>query len=228
MRVHLTIKSGNAKTGPIPVSTTEKSSCPDNCSLKGQGCYAESGPLGIHWSMVSSGKRGTSWQEFCDSVRSFADNALWRHNQAGDLPSSDNINLDSDLVGDLVLANMGKRGFTYTHYPVLDNLHNQAIVRSANNNGFTINLSAESLTEVDQMVSLNIAPVVTILPEDAPKVQYTVQGNKVILCPATYNDDISCADCALCQKQGKRAVIGFPVHGSGKKKANKVFSIKSV
>lgn len=61
MQAHLTKVSTNVKTGPMPVSTTSKASCPDNCSLKGNGCYAESGPLGIHWSAVTKGNRGTDY-----------------------------------------------------------------------------------------------------------------------------------------------------------------------
>ena len=44
MNVHLTLKSSNAKTGPIPVSTTEKASGPPDCAMR-EGCYAASGPL---------------------------------------------------------------------------------------------------------------------------------------------------------------------------------------
>lgn len=98
--VQLTMKSSNVKTGPIPVSTTGAQSCPNACSLKGSGCYAEGGPLGMHW-------------------------------------------------------------------------------------------------------------------------------RKVITCPATYRDDVSCATCQMCQHGGNRAIIGFPVHGASKRKAGKVFMMKS-
>lgn len=46
---HFTRVSGNAKCGPIPVTTTSADSCPPTCSFKGNGCYAESGPLAMHW-----------------------------------------------------------------------------------------------------------------------------------------------------------------------------------
>ena len=60
MLVHLVRKSRNGKTGPIPVSTTSGDTCPNACPLKGSGCYAKSGPLGMHWQKVSSGARGTA------------------------------------------------------------------------------------------------------------------------------------------------------------------------
>jgi hypothetical protein len=227
MQVHLSPVSSNVKTGPIPVSTTEKASCPKACSLKGNGCYAESGPLGMHWAMVSNGKRGNNWDVFCAAIAKLPRSILWRHNQAGDL-AGDTINIDSGKLSSLVKANAGRRGFTYTHYDVLTNINNRDAVKHANNHGFTINLSAESLQDADKLAALDIGPVVTILAEDAPKTSCTPDGRKVIVCPATYKDNVSCATCELCQRQGNRPIIGFPVHGTSKKKAAKVFMIKSI
>lgn len=227
MQAHLTKVSTNVKTGPMPVSTTEKASCPKNCSLRSNGCYAESGPLGIHWSSVSTGKRGTDWQTFCDEISKLPRGITWRHNQAGDLPTLDNVNIDASLLLQLVEANKGKKGFTYTHYSVIDNNWNAGLVENANKLGFTINLSAESYQEADKLASLNIGPVVTIQEEGADYVTFTPEGRKVITCPATYRDNVSCYTCKLCQKQ-ERPIIAFPVHGTSKKKAAKVFIMKSV
>ena len=115
MRVHITPRSGNAKTGPIPVTTTERASCPTTCPFYSKGCYAKSGPLALHWRKVSDGERGTDWQGLTKFVRSLPDRQLWRHNQAGDLPHI-NGQINGTLLGELVRANKGKRGFTYTHH----------------------------------------------------------------------------------------------------------------
>lgn len=226
MRVHLTKVSTNVKTGQMPVSTTEKASCPNSCSLKGNGCYAESGPLGIHWAAVSNGKRGTSWQEFCEAISKLPKGILWRHNQAGDLPG-DGLSINVHLFNMLIAANKGRKGFTYTHYDVINNESNHEWVKIANKSGFTVNLSAESYQDADKLAALGIAPVATIQAEGNPRVTYTPEGRKVITCPATYRDDVSCYTCKLCQKQD-RAIIAFPVHGTSKKKANKVFMLKSI
>jgi len=105
MQVHLTPKSANAKTGPIPVSTTERASCPSDCKMKSE-CYAASGPLALHWAAVSNGTRGTDWATFTASIAALPDGQLWRHNQAGDLPQSGGT-IDPALLGDLVAANIG-------------------------------------------------------------------------------------------------------------------------
>ena len=222
MMVHLTPKSGNAKTGPIPVSTTEKQSCPANCTLKNNGCYAESGPLNIHWTKISEGSRGADWTTFCDTIAKLPLGQTWRHNQAGDLPHmGDNATIDTVKVKMLVSANTGKNGFTYTHFP-MDNADNRDIIKYSNDNGFIVNLSAENLDQADSMVSLDIAPVVTIIPEGMEKKFLTPNGNTVITCPATYKDNVSCATCKFCSIK-RKTIIAFPVHGISKKKAHKVF-----
>ena len=82
---HLTIESNNAKTGKIPVSTSTNKTCPPSCPFKGNGCYAEQGPLKLHWNKVSNGERGEAWEGFLQSIKSLPNGIFWRHNQAGDL-----------------------------------------------------------------------------------------------------------------------------------------------
>ena len=84
MRFHLAKSSRNAKTGPIPVSTSSATTCPDSCPFKRNGCYAEGGPLAMHWRAITEGKRGTAWPEFIAAVEALPKGQLWRHNQAGD------------------------------------------------------------------------------------------------------------------------------------------------
>jgi hypothetical protein len=88
MQVHITMKSANVKTGPIPVSTSSADTCPGSCPFKKQGCYADSGPLALHWAKVTAGDRGMQWSEFCDVIAALPAGQLWRMNQAGDLPGA--------------------------------------------------------------------------------------------------------------------------------------------
>lgn len=225
MRYHFTAKSSNAKTGPIPVTTSSRETCPDACPLKRSaagtaGCYADGGPLAIHWNAVTNGKRGSSYPEILDFIRALPDGQLWRHNQAGDLPGINNL-IDADALSALVEANRGKRGFTYTHKPV-DSLHNRAAIRGANEAGFTVNLSGNSLGHADELASLNIGPVVAVVPIDTSERFTTPQGRKGRVCPAQLRDT-SCADCGLCAIADRKGlIIGFRAHGSGAKKAEKI------
>ncbi len=89
MQVQFVRKSSNSKTGPIPVTTTERSSCPPSCPLAGDGgCYAEAGYYTrLNWTAVSEKRRGMDWVDFVDTIDSLPKHTLWRHNVAGDLPA---------------------------------------------------------------------------------------------------------------------------------------------
>lgn len=219
MRVSLTLKSSNAKVGPIPVSTTSAETCPDVCPLKAKGCYAKAGHYtNLHWQRVTEGKVGYEWSAFVDKVAALPDGTLWRHNVAGDLPGAGDT-VDAAALAALVSANAGKRGFTYTHKPVDGG--NLAAIRSANAAGFTVNLSADTLAEADQLADTGAGPVVVVLalPEGIRHDVTTPAGRKVATCPATYRDDVTCASCGLCQRADRKVIVGFPAHGSAKKAA---------
>ena len=241
-----TAKSSNAKTGPIPVSTTSKHSCPTDCPFMGNGCYAEGGPLGMMWAKMTeagpdaSFKNGRanahtiSWDTLCQNVENLQDGSVWRHNQAGDLPKDSRGNIDRGAVERLARANRGKRGFTYSHHNVLQNAHNAGVIRDANAEGFTINVSGNSPAHADALADADVGPVVTVLPltferrKDESLADYrargghetaTPKGRKIAVCPATYRDDVTCASCQLCQRRDRKVIVGFPAHGARKKVA---------
>jgi hypothetical protein len=223
MRIHLTPISSNVKTGPIPVTTSDASTCPDVCPFKKSGCYADSGPLALHWSKVSKGERGNDLSALAKQIRAFPRNQVWRHNQAGDLPGIGNV-IDSDALAQIVDANKGRRGFTYTHKPCegANNASNLDAVKSANSQGFTINLSGNNLAHADRLANLQAGPVVCVVPEATESTFFTPAGRKGIVCPAQQRDDITCASCQLCSRAMRSVIIGFRAHGTSKKKAEAI------
>lgn len=225
MRVSVTMKSSNAKVGPIPVSTTEEDSCPSSCSLKNTDCYARFGPLGIHWRKVSDGIRGSQWSLFCSTVLKFCKNQLWRHNQAGDLPkcpesSTGTIDrIDVKKCRELSNSSRHTRGWTYTHYNPLDE-SNASIISEMNSvTGMTVNLSADTLQQADVYYDLGIAPVCVILPKNAPNLgNKTPNGRHIVVCPAQTNDNMTCEKCKLCQIRDRKSIVGFLAHGTASKR----------
>lgn len=203
------------------VTTSSKNTCPSACPLKKNGCYAENGSLRRIWDQTSRGEYSTDLDGFAAKIKVLRKNQIWRMNQAGDLPGHDN-EINRERLAKIIEANRGKNGFTYTHKPVIGRSKfvksNRAAVKAANENGFIINLSANNLKHADKLTALKIAPVVVVLPPDAPKTTYTPKGNKVITCPATYKESVTCESCRLCAK-GRSVIVGFPVHGTGKNKA---------
>ena len=207
-RVHLSPKSANAKTGPIPVSTSERATCPADCAMRAE-CYAAAGPLALHWSAVSADQRGQLWPDFVAAVAALPAGQLWRHNQAGDLPG-DGRTVDPVALGQLVAANAGRRGFTYSHYRDPASLH---WIGHANRWGFTVNLSANDLADADELAATGAGPVVVVLPSTQTTNTATPAGRPVVICPATQRDGVSCATCQLCQRQ-RSTIVGFPAHGT--------------
>jgi hypothetical protein len=228
MQVHITKRSANAKTGRMPVTTTESSSCPSTCPHINGNCYAKSGfHLAQHWKKVSSKERGGTWDELCSYVSSLKPRQIWRHNQAGDLGYIKDVDgkelIRLDLLKSLVDANKTSkaRGYTYTHHK-LDYIHNLEAVKYANNNGFTVNASCESLTQCDDAIKQGI-PTVCVVDNSKDVPTHTPDGHKVVVCPAQTRDT-NCVDCGLCAQSKRTCVVAFLAHGNRAKKLNATLS----
>jgi hypothetical protein len=230
----ITFKSGNRITGPIMITTSPRSSCPTACPFRKDGdspeagvCYAEHGHLGHYiWNGLDRTPPGKkisnripvySFDDLLKVVRDQPDGTLWRHNQAGDLPSFDRITIDRARLKRLTAANRGRSGFTYTHFGVVDNSENCAAIKEANDDGFTINLSADSLDEADELAELAIAPVTVVVPATVSANTTTPAGRKVVICPARTHPGVTCATCGLCARQ-RACIVAFPALGPAKER----------
>jgi hypothetical protein len=225
-----------AKLGGIPASYTESSSCPPSCALRGAGCYAEVTRARLQWNRVDSGKVGGPWSQFCREVAALPRGILWRHNVAGDLPGR-NDRLDRAACLRLANANRGRRGFTFTHYPLIEGLHgeryapeklaahNRAVVAEMLARGFTVNASADSVAHADRIrAGAPGIPVAALLPQNTTaRAMRTPAGRKIVTCPETYRSDLTCAQCGICANRSPaRAVVGFPAHGPRARKADAI------
>lgn len=215
LRVTFVESSKNAKLGGIPATTSSRGTCPPSCSFYEAGCYALYGKLAFHWRNVP--RHGVTWSALCDRVRDLPEGQLWRHNVAGDLPGVGE-DLDGELLGDLVEANRGRRGFTFTHKTGEE--HHE-VLQWCNLEGFTVNLSADSLEAADALFQAGSAltkagPVAVVLPSDAPDRLKTPEGRTVIVCPAE-SQGLTCAECQLCALPFRKAIVGFRAHGQSKR-----------
>jgi hypothetical protein len=243
MKVHFIHVSQNAKTGPIPVSIIERTSCWPGCALYENGCYAETGALAMHWRRVSRGLAGGAWSEFCAKIAALRPGRLWRYAQAGDLPGY-GAQIDGELLNELVAANAGKQVIAFTHKPVLGDEHvaieNRRLIAAAIKAGFMINLSADNPAHADALAELGIAPVVTVLARAyarrAVRHRFKRQRDQWAETIAEWRDrtaslprftpagtriaicpatytDATCKSCGACARL-RDAVIGFPAHGA--------------
>ena len=227
----ITKRTANAITGPIMVTTSPRITCPLGCAFRKGGngplagvCYAEHGALGgFVWSALDRAEAGDtilnhirvySFAELLFEIRSLPEGALWRHNVAGDLPSSNRATINRAALQAITRANKGRRGFTFTHYDVLTNLANRQAIEEANREGFRINLSANDLDHADRLADRRIGPVTVILPAGTAENTTTPKGRTVVICP-TNTHGVTCADCGLCARM-RSTIMGFPASG-GKK-----------
>jgi len=222
MRYHFIQKSSNSKTGPIPVTYSQRETCPPSCPHYRADCYAEDYYTRMSWDKVP--QRGGTLAELCQSIAALPPGQLWRHNVAGDLPGTGE-NVDPVALGEIVAANRGRRGFTYTHKKSADSLY---WAWQATQWGFTVNLSADDAGEADALAATGL-PVTAIVPIDTPEKTTTPGGLPIVVCPAQTRENVTCADCGLCQKAHRAVIVGFRAHGSKARitdaKARKVIPI---
>jgi hypothetical protein len=204
--------SHNSKTGPMPVVYSSRSTCPDSCAHKGNGCYAEAGPISWQWRKVD--QTGIDLDALCDNIRTIPRGSLWRYGVAGDLPGEGDT-LDRVALDKLVRANRGRRGFTYTH-----KLSDIDAIRDATARGFVVNVSADSVALADHYYAQDL-PVTVVVPRDAPDVTFTQEGVRIVVCPAQTRDDVTCQSCGLCAVASRRVIVGFRAHGVGAGKIEK-------
>jgi len=162
----------------------------------------------MHWENLSS--EGLSYADLLDEIKSLRRNTLWRHNDAGDLIGNGDT-IDITALTALVEANRRRRGFTYTHWPWRANLE---ILKWANRNGFTINVSASDVSDALEAFNAGL-PTTVILNTDGKK-QVKVGGVRIIICPAQRKKHMTCAQCGICAVADRDYIIGFWPHGTKK------------
>ena len=187
----------------------------------------------MHMWKVTSGVRGCTFEEYIDQISILPDNIVYRPMVGGDLPGlAGRIDLGQMVA--LIDANRNRRGggskrpIGFTHSPVFASQApfaeaNAVIIKQANKNGFTVNLSADTADMADKLVNLNIGPVVCVLPKDSKKKTYTPNGHPIVICPAMLAPGrVTCATCEMCSRVDRPYLIGFSAHGMRTKQADMI------
>jgi len=207
MKFQAVKQSSNMKTGPIPVTYSQRETCPPSCPHYLDDCYAEGFHTRMTWDKIP--QRGVELAALLSFIEAMPEGQIWRHNVAGDI-SGEGEAVDSVELGQIVAANRGRKGFTYTHKKSPDAIK---WAKHATDWGFTINLSADDAGEADTLAAHGL-PVVCIVPIDTPKHTTTPEGRAVLVCPAQTVDYMTCALCGLCQRADRKQIIGFRAHGT--------------
>jgi len=173
----------------------------------------------MSWDKVPT--RGVPIDQLAGHIRSLPPRQLWRHNVAGDLPGAGET-VDAYELGEIVRANIGRRGFTYTHK------HRPQAIKWAQHAtawGFTVNLSADDAGHADRL-SAHGLPVACIVPSDTPKLSYTPEGRRIVVCEAQTREESTCENCgnfdAWCSRADRDFIVGFRAHGTRAKRTDQL------
>lgn len=108
---------------------------------------------------------------------------------------------------------------------------NRAAIQRANLEGLTINVSRDSLADVDAF-GVGVLPMVVVLPklekgQEEPKVTITPAGHKVVTCPAQWRET-TCVECKMCADPNRSYVVGFRAHGIASRAAERQTNVVPV
>ena len=220
MKFHFIKKSGNKKTGFMPVTYNSRLSCPDSCIFKNNGCYADNYHTALNWDKVTSGERGGTFKELLNNIKALKPGTIWRACVAGDIPSNNKGEISRTYIKGITEANQGLKGYTYTHNR-LDIGENISLLKTANKQGFTVNISTETEAAADNAVLNSLPAVIVVKSTETRRAWFTKNKNKILVCPAQTNG-ANCIDCQLCQHRPKNLIIAFKAHGNQAKKIDKI------
>jgi hypothetical protein len=193
--------SENAKIGVCSATMVAQVTCPDACPLKGNGCYGESGPLGIHFRRM--GKTAGSAD---DVIR--AECELIRAGKNRHLP------LRLHVVGDCLTAEHAEwlaEACKVRTGPVWTYTHSWRTIPRAAFGAISVMASCESLAQVAQARERGYSASL-VIPE-------AVQGEGYTLCPSQLTG-VTCVECRLCLSADRlKRPVAFGVHGSRAKAA---------
>jgi len=224
LKFHFVKKSGNKKTGIMPVTYNSRQTCPTDCIFKkenGGGCYAENYHTRLNWDKVTAGTRGGSFKELLENIKGLKPGTIWRACVAGDIPANINGEISRTYIKGLTAANKGLKGYSYTHRK-LSLGENISLLKTANKQGLTINISTETETAADNVIKNKLPAVMVVKSTETRNSWTTKGGNKVLICLAQTAGK-SCIDCKLCQdRPSPKLIIAFKAHGNQAKKIDKI------
>lgn len=237
--------SSNKKTGDIMQSYSSRSTCPESCVFKNNGCYAE----GTHTRMVWNRCEDKTDARYVINAENLKlcllegvfsklrknptrDSILFRHNVAGDMAIEGTSILDVNRVDAISKAveEANKvvgiiKGYTYTHCKI--DINSSDIIHDAAKRGFLINASCETAEEARHAKALGINAVIASVNPKETERELKALGMYGVQCPAQVKEGMDCNRCKLCAKN-RKAVIIFAVHGNASKKAAKVIMMKKI
>jgi hypothetical protein len=222
----LVLQSSNAKIGRVAATYASiASTCPTSCSLKGEGCYAQSG--NVAFTVRRLDKDGASPEDAALYEASLLDAAKTREIQG--LPLRLHVSGDARTpVAAELLSRAAERWMARGGGPVWSYTHAwRDVPRDAWGAKVAIFASVQSTAEGAEARAAGYVPAVVVERHPVDGRAHEENGVKYIPCPSQTRGK-SCVECRLCfdtdALASRGAGISFAAHGSGTKRALKVLS----
>lgn len=211
--------SANSKTGPVSATYAAQQTCPQDCPLKGSGCYAETGMVGFQTNRLNRNASGSgeSLEDLAIAealgIAGLTGERPLRLHVVGDATTDSTAKLLSD-ASEYHTNKHGKKVWTYTHA--------WRSVARRSWQGVSVFASCESTQDAHLAMAKGYAAAV-VVSEHVSDRAHMVDGLKLIPCPQQTGRAATCLDCGLCmranQLRDSGSVISFEVHGSRARKA---------
>lgn len=207
-------KTDNKKTGPVSVTMASQATCPTTCPWFRSGCYAESGPMGIHTKRLTNNPitdpLAISYAQ-ARGVLGLSGKSPLRLNIVGDFPTDECVEIIGQAAEEYS-KKCGSKVWAYTH----------AITKRKHWKNVSVLRSCENLEQVEKAFEDGFAAAL-VVKEFIHTKAYKLNNNLIgIPCPQQNGKTENCKSCKLCFNDNylreNRKVILFASHGTAKKK----------
>ena len=181
--------------------------CPSDCPLLGNGCYAEHGHVAMQQRGRHSNDDGAIFLRELDRL---PEGAIVRLHVSGDVMLSDEVDeryLDALIEGAKRRPDVTMFGYTHAWRRI----DRQRFDFPAN---LALNASCDTPADVDEAAARGW-PTTTVVPSDTA---WKRQGATVV-CPQQ-TVGLSCYDCRLCMNAERPLAVAFKAHGTRTKKVD--------
>ncbi len=211
--------SSNSKIGTVSATYATQATCPNSCKLRGNGCYAENGAVGVfHTSKLNKSRDSQLPVEELAMIEAVGIAGL-----TGKLPMRIHVVGDATTDGAARLLSSAAEYHTRKHgQPVWTYTHAHREVERKSWGKVSVLASCETVEETKVAMAKGYAAALVVDHHESDKA-YTQDGVKLVPCPQQTGRAENCVACKLCWNADRLlamgAVIAFSVHGQQVKKA---------
>jgi hypothetical protein len=199
--------SGNKKIGRVSATYASQGSCPNDCALRGAGCYAESGRMGIITGQLNLAEDTRPIADVeAEAIDKLTGRMPLRLHVVGDCATDDAARTVRAAV-DRYTKRGGGKAWTYTHA--------WREVERVSWGSVSVRASVERVEDIKVARERGYPAAIVVDRHESDK-RYTIGGEDVVPCPEQTRGK-TCEECRLCW--GGNVTVAFAIHGARKNAA---------